>query len=1239
MQIPGRGVAIRLAVWLVLTGMLCGNLRAQWHNFPGGRWMELPPAQGEKPGFTRLEPNLTGILFTNRLTDDQGATNRTLYNGSGVASGDFDGDGLPDLVFAGLQSQVELYKNLGGWRFSNVTAQAGISVTNLNCRGVVLADITGDGALDLLLTANGVGVRCWENDGRGHFKEITSQAGVSSPFGSLTMALADVDGNGTLDLYVANNRTDDIRDQGQVQLRVVGGKPTVPPALTNRLVIIDGRLEEYGEPDMLLLNQGHGRFQQVPWTNGAFLDEAGLPLKRPPLDWGLTATFRDLNGDGFPDLYVCNDFWTPDRIWLGDGHGRFRAAPWTAFRQISGSSMGVDAAYVDEDDRPEIFVVDMLSRLPSWRKRQMAAQRDVVNLPGFIDNRPQSLRNTFFHGRPDNTFAEIANFAGLAASEWAWQPVFLDVDLDGRPDLLITTGHAHDLQDRDAERLVRANQKNYGAITNAADRRRTFTADLRANMTRYPPLNTPIVAFRNQGGLRFEDVTADWGANDPGVHHGIALADFDGDGDLDFVVNNLNSPASAYRNNSTAPRVAVRLRGLPPNTMAVGAKATLRGSQVPVQQQEVVAGGRYLSGSDPLLVFAAGQGGGSLELTIRWRSGREKRVTGLAANRLYEISESGGDAEPPPQVARPVRPWFQDSSDRLGHRHADELYDDFQRQSLLPWRLSQSGPGVAIFDLDGDGWEDLVIGSGAGGRLGVYRNDGHGGFAPVQTAPFNQLLPRDTTSILGLPTASGGSEVIVGASSYEDGMTNAACLLSFAAGNPSYRALLRDLPSSIGPLAATDMDGDGQVELFAGSRVLAARWPEAGASLLLRKRNGGWQPDVENSPILSAAIPVSSAVWTDLDNDGFPELLLVGEFSSPRLFHNQRGRLESLNPRIKASGRLAKITEMSQLTGLWISVAAGDFDNDGRADLILGNWGENGEERASPDRPLVVLAGEAGSSALALIETTYERGVLTPTRPFDELFAAIPFLGNRFQTYAEYSDAALDRVLGPELPRFRRYQAATLTSVLLLNRGDYFEARELPAEAQFAPAFGLCVADFDLDGNLDLVLAQNFFATRPGKPRLDGGRSLLLRGDGRGQLSTVDGSLSGLAVYGEQRGAAVADFDHDGRPDLVITQNAAATRFFHNTTENLGIPVHLIGPPGNPLGLGVRLRVAAPDRSGPALEIRAGSGYWSQDAPSVLVPRPRVTSRVEATWPGGRKQEMSFGPDDKSIVIRFSEAP
>jgi enediyne biosynthesis protein E4 len=1219
----------------------------------GAKWTALQvPATG-KPGFTLLAPEQTGLRFTNTLDEWQGASNRVLFNGSGLAAGDFDKDGLPDLYFCSLNGRNTLYKNLGQFQFAEVTEQAGLRRDQRVYRGAVFADINGDDALDLLVCVLGDGVECWLNDGKGRFTDNTAAARTGSRFGSATLALADVDGNGTLDLYVANNRTDDIRDRGQVNLRMVDGKMAIPPELQDRLVMVKGQLQEYGEPDQLMMNDGRGRFTTVSWTGGRFRNEDGLPLSQPPLDWALAAMFRDVNDDGAPDLYVCNDFWTPDRFWLNDGKGRFRAASRFAIRNMSASSMGVDFADIDRDGDFDFFVVDMLSRDPRLRKRQKLAQTPMSTPIGVIEDRPQFMRNTLFVNRGDGTFAEIANYAGVAASDWSWTPIFLDVDLDGYEDLLIGAGHVKDVQDLDAIAAISARQHSWSGYTNDVERQKAFTKELMEHMRRYPPLEMPIFAFRNRGDLRFEETTSQWGTDQQGVHHAIALADFDLDGDLDFAVNNLGSGASIYRNESTASRLAVRLRGLPGNTQGIGAKVTVREGPVAVQSQEMISGGRYMAGSEPLLVFAAGAN--PMEIEVTWRSGKRSFLTNALPNRLYEIEESSASAlnlNPNPNPAR----LFADASDFLKHTHYEQPFDDFARQPMLPRRLSQPGPPIAWFDINGDGRDDLLIGSGRGGQLTCYRNRGEGGFQRVE-----QPVPSDTTALLGLTTPNGSAALLAAFTGYESA-TNGG-LQQFDLPQFSLSPFPRFSPSSSsGPIALADLEGDGDLDLFIGGRALAGRYPEAATSQIYRAEDGQWRLDSTSPNVLTTAGIINGAVWSDLTDDGFPELILACEWGPITVFRNERGRLTPWDPPIRQEGKgerekggkgeqapgnadtpVRGHLSLSHYTGWWQGVTTGDLDGDGRLDIVAANWGLNSDYVATFDHPLELYYGDVlDRGVLDLIETEWDPATrqTVPRRGLDFLGRHFPGLTERFRTHKAFSDASIDAVLGPEKSRWRKAAVTTLASAAFLNRGDHFEMRPLPPEAQWSSAFAVNIADFDGDGHEDVFLSQNFFATQPETPRLDAGRGLLLRGDATGDLQPLQNS--GIEIYGEQRGAAAADFDADGRVDLAVSQNGAATKLYHNRGAKPGLRVWLVGPKANPHGVGAALRIetrkADTPMRGPVREIHAGSGYCSQDSAVQVLSIPALSpTYIWVRWPGGQTSTTPVPPGARNLSVTMPQ--
>jgi hypothetical protein len=1183
---------------------------AGWTVGEGYRWRALTFVEGSRVGFSNLPPAVTGVKFVNTLPESRHLTNQILLNGAGLAAGDVDGDGWCDLYLCCSEGVNALYRNLGGWKFQEVPGAGGAACSGLTSTGAALADLDGDGDLDLIVNTVARGTRLFFNDGRGQF--TPAEVPLNEGRGGMSLSLADVDGDGLLDLYVANYRSSALMDipnaratfrtvDGRTELETFNGRPVTEPDLVDRFRVGPrGAIEERGEPDVLYRNLGGGRFAPIPFTEGAFLDEEGRPLAHSPLDWALSVMFRDLNQDLLPDLYVCNDFQTEDRLWINQGGGRFRLAPRLALRRTSLFSMAVDFADLNRDGLDDMLVLDMMSREHAQRMRYVGDAPPLPEVVRGLSERPQYGQNVLFINQGDFTFTELAQFAGLEASEWSWSCVLLDVDLDGFEDVLISNGMERAARDRDVVDRLKA----FRAARGRSD------AEVFQARRMFPRLATPNLAFRNNGDLTFTEIGAPWGFHAAGISQAMAVADLDNDGDLDVVINNLNSPAGLYRNEAGGPRVAVRLKGIPPNTKGVGARITVHDGAVPAQSQEMIAGGRYLAADDPLRVFAAGSATNVMTLEVRWRSGRLSRIPGVSANRLYEIDEpSVPSLSPPPSPRAPAPPWFADVSDRLGHRHHEEPFDDYVRQPLLPHQLSALGPGVAWVDLDGDATDELVIGSGKGGRLAAYRYRDSGPWERLAGGTFDQLTTRDITGLVAWPAPTNRVALIHGLASYEDGLETGTAVRATVLGDRE-QVLWPATSSSVGPLAMADIDGDGDLDLFVGGRVRAGKYPMGAHSWLLKNQQGKFAPDPRNSRLLESLGLVSAAVFTDLDQDGDPDLVVACDWGPVRILVNEAGVFSEAT---SAWG-------LDAYAGWWNSVVAGDFDGDGRMDLAAGNWGRNTKYQAHRHQPLLAYVGDFNQDGLLdLVEAHHDLGLkkLVPERPLDELSSSLPFLRGRFPSHRAYSTAGMEEVLGDRLSAATVFRANCLESMVFLNRGGRFEARALPAEAQFAPAFGLCVADADGDGNEDLFLAQNFFAVQPGTARYDGGRGLWLRGDGQGTFAAVSALVSGVAVYGEQRGAAVGDFDQDGRPDLVVAQNGEQTRVFRNASGAAGLRVTLRGGPENARGVGAAVRLRFADRWGPVREVRSGSGYWSQDSLTLTMASPAQPERLHVRWPGG----------------------
>ncbi len=1206
----------------------------EWTEVPGARWRPLA-VEGGDAGFTAVPPTWSGVDFGNALSDASFLDNQMRGNGSGVAAGDVNGDGRPDLYLARLEGPNALYINLGDWRFRETAAEGGVAAADRFSTGATLVDVDGDGDLDLLLTSIEGPKSLFLNDGAGRFAE-TPEDGLLDSRGGMSSALADIDGDGDLDLYLTRYKSRSVLDLfpgDEVAfpntVRRTGREFEVVERFADHYELAwraDGvvRLER-GEADELYLNEfdedggDGGGFRHIPFPSGAFLDADGAPLEAAPAEWGLAARFGDLDADGDPDLYVANDLHSPDRLWINRGDGTFRPPPPHALPTTSASSMAVDFSDVDRDGDADVFVLDMLARDSRSRKTQDPVSRVEHTPPGEAAGAQQVNRNTLLASRGDGTWAEIGRQAGVEASGWSWSALFLDVDLDGFEDLLIPNGHIRDLMDADTQISIRE----------------AGLSGERASTLLYRPLPLHNVAFRNLGGAGFEEVGRAWGvAPERDVSHGAALADFDGDGDLDAVVNRLDRPALLLRNDAAAPRLAVRLRGEAPNTAGVGATVWLEVEGLPRQTKEVAAGGGYLSGSEALVSFAMGDAAEGT-LGVEWRGGDRAVVRVDGPNRLYEVFETGASegAEMAAPASSPApAPWFE-LDESFGPIHDEPPFAEAARQPLLPLRLSRMGPSVAWHDLDGDGDPDLLLGSGAGAAPVLFRNDGG---TLVRVTLAGPRAPVDQAAVIPLPVADT-ARVLLGLSSYEappaevtqvPAVVSAAWPAGAMAGvavTPLNRGVAPGSAGSAGPLAVADYDLDGRIDLFAGARVVPGGYPLSGPSRVFRGRpGGGFEEDRRDAAVLERLGMVTGAVFTDYDVDGDPDLAVSVEWGPVRLLRNDRGRFSDVTEDVG----------LGEHPGRWNGVSAGDFDGDGRPDLVAVSWGNNTEYRPTAGAPLELHFGDVDrNGTLDLVEAQRDErlGASAPLGALGRLAEHIPPVGGRMPTRAAYAEADVNEVLGawPE----GRLEAAELRHMVFLNRGDRFEAAPLPRAAQQAPSLGVLVADANGDGREDLFLSQNFFATDEDTPRYDAGRGLWLEGDGGGGFRPVPGQESGVAAYGDQRGAAAADIDGDGRLDFVLGINGGAARLFRGVGTSPGLRVRVAGTAENRHGIGAVLRVVYADGLGPAREVRAGSGTGSHDDPLQILGLSGDPVAIEVRWPGGAVERIEVPPGTREVTV------
>lgn len=1092
-------------------------------------------------GFVRMGEQTSGVTFTNRVAVGRSQTNQILLDGSGVALADVDNDGRVDLFLAASDGGSRLWRNRGDWRFDDATQVAfpqRIRDLSGDVTGCVFADLNADGAPDLILNTHADGLRVLLNDGHGVFHPMPFHP--SSPRGGHSISVADVDGDGWVDVYVCNYRKRALMDmpsaratfktvQGVSIVATLDGRPTTEPDLTNRFTMsATGELEESGEPDVLYMNQGGTNLIELDWTGGHFLDEEGQLIKAPLRDWGLAAQFCDINDDGRPDLYVCNDFQSPDRLWINQsspGRVQLRLVSPDALRHTSLFSMGVDFADLNRDGRWDFFVVDMLSpdhvrRLTTQRGN--GANREVSN----PRSRPQTDANTLFIQRSGGSFAEVANFSGVVATDWSWTPAFLDVDLDGWPDLLVTAGQERGSRDLDvAEQLKRFRRS--GLRTDA---------QIFRERQKFAPLFSPLKAFRNRppsepGGIpTFEDVSTAWGFDWTGVSHGLALADLDGDGDLDVVVNHLGAPAGLYRNVSAAPRIAVHLKGRAPNTGAIGSQLRFwwegtPGREALPQMVQISAGGHYLSSDDFTKAFACpGPGTGRLE--VRWPSGQRTTYSGLAANQRYEINEpetpSGPDVSL--QNPAPARRRLNFEAKSLSLPTHSPIPTDFTAEPSLP-RLQSTRSPVLTISSSVPGEAHLWVG-GMGQAL--------------RQIPLTSGLekPGEEKGRVQTPVAmlAWGNRLIVASQAWapdSQGRSNLVLLDP----DSGLELPISTRAAAISCLAIDHSQPASGTRLFVGGGSSRGDYSSNSLSEVLRWDGTGFVSE----SVMDAGL-VTGAVYADMDGDGGKELITVSEWGAPAIRQRKDAGWVESNPSV-VFGPSATV-RLGELDGWWQSLAVADVDGDGRPDLILGNWGLNsayalqtggaaGEQRRN--RTLVLYDGPVGVSERTCLEGYEGRpGVFLPIHGLSDMARHLPWVQESFRTHRAFAEATLDDILGERIHSMKRRESSWLSSLILYQRGDHLEARLLPDLAQLGPVFALQTADFDGDGRMDVYAGQGFFGGGFGMTRDDGGEGVFLMGRKEGGLEPVGTVDAGFRILGEQRSVLVHDIDGDGRPDLLI---------------------------------------------------------------------------------------------------------
>ncbi len=1169
----------------------------------------LPARASEASGklFSSLTVEETGIDFVNPI-DISHPMKRLYHSGfvcGGVAIGDVNGDGKADLFLNSGPLKNRLYLQEDDLRFSDATATSGVSQEDVWSTGVTMVDVNSDGNLDLFICNYDSPNQLYLNDGKGGFS-LQEKSGLGTVDASLTASFADYDNDGDLDCFLLTNR-----------YYRANGRPSTPPAEFKDGVPVlfeeyekyyrikqeqgsNFGIEEYGRPDKLFRNNGDGTFSDV--TEKSKIAGEGH---------GLSQVWWDFDEDGWVDIYVCNDYDDPDYLWRNNGNGTFTNVIATAMPHTSWFAMGSDLADVNNDGRMDFFSVDMSATNHFRQKTTMGAMNNAKILA--VSGPPQQImRNALLLNTGTGRFLEAAFLAGVADSDWSWAPKFADYDCDGQIDLFISNGMARNFTDSD---IKFTNDKKIGQTV----------WDFYEDSAPKPDRN---LVFQNHGDLNFEDKSEEWGLDHFGMSYSAATGDLDGDGDLELVVANLDEPVKLFRNEgSDGHQAVIRLVGNGGNRWGIGASiratiATETGELTLVRLMNPYTG--FLSSNQPEIHFGLGEATSILKLEIKWPNGSIQSLGNLPADHRFVIREP----ENQPLVSKPLEnmgesnPYFEMHAAHSA-THQETYFDDFALQPLLPNRLSQLGPGMAITDLNKDGLSEVFLGGGAGFPGKIYSVNERGRLRAI--AMFEAEAEHEDMGCLffdvegdgdlDLYVVSGGVECGDKAELLEDRLYLNLEGKQFELSKDA----LPKLQDSGGCVAAADFDRDGDLDLFVGGRVVPGQYPTTPMSRLLVNESDEVAKFVDGTEAHAKEIAqcgmVTSALWTDVDADGWIDLMITTDWGPVRLFRNYEG----------------KLVEATQAAGLdvhsgWFNGIAGrDLDNDGDLDYVVTNFGLNTKYHASKKHPSLLYYGDfEGNGKKRLVEAEEEGETLFPLRGKSCSTAAMPFLGKKFGSYKSFALASLEDIYTPEcLETAERFSVNTLESGVLLNDGKgHFKFQALPRIAQISPGFGVQVTEVNGDGNADVIIAQNFFSPQLETGNCDGGLSLLLLGNGDGSFRAVAPDQSGIVIPGDAKAVCQLDLDTDGRADFLISTNSGATQVLIGA-QSVGaktMAIRLAGNKGNADGIGSRVTMILSDDSSQTAEVSIGGSYLSQSVPDLFfaVPENRLPARVEVVWTDGK---------------------
>ena len=1053
--------------------------------------------------FTKLSSEQTGVHFSNIITENEELNYfnyNYFYNGGGVAIGDINNDGLPDIFLTSNLHDDRLYLNKGNMNFIDISTRANLNISSGWSTGATFADVNNDGYLDLYVCRSGHVTAAkrrnllYLNNGDLTFTDASKRLGLDDPSFSTQSTFFDFDRDGDLDMYLLNHPIEFFE--------------SFEKALERK------EIRNPYKSDKLFRND-----------NGQFIDissTAGIAN----YGYGLGVVVADFNNDSWPDLFVSNDFLSKDNLYINQGDGSFSDMLESLLRKSSNFGMGCDAADINNDGLIDLIQLDMAAEHHYRSKTNMSGMNPDLFWGAVKEGfHYQYMVNTLQLNNGID-FSEIGHLAGTAKTDWSWAALLADFDNDGFKDLFVTNGYKRDVRNNDGNRKYKKGQQSNFQLSNLE------------KLELYPSVKLSNYIFKNNRDYTFENKSVDWGLDERVNSNGAAYGDLDGDGDLDLVVNNIDDPASILRNNSSELNrgnfLRIKLLGPKKNPFGIGTKIEIRAKDQ-TQLVELTTSRGFQSSCENIVHFGLNNQDTIQEIKVTWPDGQQEILSNVSANKLITVNYRNSSKIKLKQS--PKNTLFIDVTEKYGikHRHEETAYDDYKNELLLPHKLSESGPRIAVGDVNGDQLDDFYIGGAMGYSGQLYLQSESHSFFKASSQPWSKhytsedvgvtFFDADNDKDLDLYVCSGSNEFEEGSKNYQDRL-----YVNDGNGIFSFKESLPEFLFSGSCITSGDYDKDGDLDLFVGGQLIPGKYPTPGQSQILNNDHGQFT-NVTNglAPGISSAGMVRDAKWTDIDNDADLDLLIVGEWMSIKVYENRNNILIDISVEAMVSSEI----------GWWNCIATGDYDNDGDIDFIMGNLGKNYKYKATKEKPFHIYYDDFDSNGSHdIVLGYYDQATLFPVRGRECTSQQIPEILNRFPTYESFASASLPKILGDRADSALHYEVSNFSTSYFENRGDNtFKIKPMPIEVQFSAVNRILTYDFNDDGNLDIVLAGNLYQSEVETPRADAGIGLYLKGDGHGNFLPIRVIESGFYASGDVKDLALIHLGKDREPAVLVAKN------------------------------------------------------------------------------------------------------